>query len=64
MPTQPEITVVLPIDQLNTVLDLLGTHPYNQVADLLINIRQQAGQQIQQMPQQARGNGEDRPFAS
>ena len=62
MPTQPEITVVLPIDQLNIVLGLLGTHPYNQVADLLINIRQQAGQQIQQMPQ-ARGNGEDRPLA-
>ena len=67
MPT--EVTVRLSIDQLNSVLALLGSHPFNQVADLIMTLRQQAQTQMQQaqvpmstmMPQ--RQNGEDRATA-
>ena len=59
MPTPPEITITINVEQLNAMMALLGTHPYNQVADLLMLIRQQATAQIQQM-QTARPNGESR----
>ena len=69
MPTAPDITLNLPLDQINALLALMGSHPYNQVADLITNIRAQAGQQIQHlqagpMMAQRRNNGEDREFAS
>ncbi|BCS54088.1 hypothetical protein [Geobacter sp. SVR] len=41
-----EISIKLTIDQVNTVLGALAKLPYEQVADLLGNIRHQAQQQV------------------
>ena len=70
-----DINLTLPIDQVNLALALLGSHPFNQVADLIVGIRQQAGPQVAQMqpqidpprqvpapPVTMRGNGEDRDW--
>lgn len=66
-PREPDINLTLSIDQMNQVLMYLGKQPFEQVADLVMNIRTQAQQQIQQFQQgqpgfqMGAGNGEDRP---
>ena len=46
--------------QANMVLSIIAKQPFEQVADLIMELRQQAQQQLQQFQQQAegsRGNG-------
>ncbi|HTB46495.1 MAG TPA: hypothetical protein VK741_22935 [Acetobacteraceae bacterium] len=52
MKQQPiEITVTLPIEALNKTLMLLGSHPFNEVADIIVDMRNQAQEQIQKLQQ-------------
>lgn len=51
-PTEPEITWTLPMTQANMVLGILGDQKFNQVADLIIDLRNQAQAQIQLFQQQ------------
>lgn len=53
----PTIPLQLPLDQVNSILSVLGKQPFDTVADLIIDLRQQTGQAIeayqrQQGPQQ------------
>jgi hypothetical protein len=65
--TNPTIDLQLPLEIINKVLNLLGSHPFNDVADMIIDIRNQTGQQIEKLQQAMqvpnmpqRANGEDR----
>jgi hypothetical protein len=72
MPEQQTITIILPIPDLNFVLNALGKLPFEQVAELLIGpngIRTQANQQMQSLqaqpmpPPMPKPNGELRDAA-
>ena len=41
-----EVVLKMSVDQINTLLGLLATHPFAQVADLIGVIRSQAQQQL------------------
>jgi hypothetical protein len=61
--SDPTITWELPMSQANVVLGVLGKQPFEQVADLIVLLRQQAGEQIQRLqapPGLSNGNGEAR----
>ncbi len=52
MKQQPiEINITMPIDALNKTLMLLGSHPFNEVADIIVDMRNQAQEQIQRLQQ-------------
>lgn len=65
MPPQrnPNIELSLDMAAVNKVLSILGKQPFEEVADLIVDIRNQAQQQLQagMMPPI---NGEDRPAAN
>ena len=69
MMRQPEITWVLPMDQANTILNILGKQPYETIADLIMNLRMQAQPQVEQfqrmpspdMTVRGPSNGDARP---
>lgn len=46
MPRPPDITITLPLEAVNLMLQVLGKAPYEQVADLVMAVRSQAQQQI------------------
>lgn len=46
------VTLTLNLDEINGVLMTLGQAPYAQVADLINNIRDQAGTQLAQLQTQ------------
>jgi len=48
----PEITLVLDLNRVNQIMQFLGTHPFEKVADLIVDIRNQAGTQLQLAQQQ------------
>jgi hypothetical protein len=71
----PDINLTLPLDDVNNLLTWIGEKPFNSVADLVVEVRNQVNQQIakyQQEMQQRMGqggmpfrpNGEDRAEAS
>jgi hypothetical protein len=60
MPQSPNITWELPIEQANVVLSILGKQPFETVADLIMELRNQAGRQLQALQQPGPMNGEDR----
>ena len=51
-PTEPEITWTLSMTQANVVLSIIGKQPFEQIADLIIELRNQAQQQLQAFQQQ------------
>ena len=51
-PTEPEITWTLSMTQANVVLSIIGKQPFEQIADLIIELRNQAQQQLQAYQQQ------------
>lgn len=53
MMAQPTIRIELSIDQLNSILMTLGKRPFEEVADLIVDIRNQATPQVQQHQQRA-----------
>jgi hypothetical protein len=72
----PDITLTLPLEDCNNLLTWIGEKPFNSVADLIVEVRNQVNQQIaqyqrdmqQKMQSQGvtpfRPNGEDRAEAS
>jgi GAF domain-containing protein len=48
----PEITLVLDLNRVNQIMMFLGKQPFEVVADLIVDIRNQAGTQIQLAQQQ------------
>jgi hypothetical protein len=64
MPPQrnPEVMLTLDIEAVNKVLKILGQQPFQEVADLIVDIRNQAQAQLQQSLPPSAGNGEDRPI--
>ena len=64
-PTKPrEPDISLPLELLNKTLMFLGKQPFEQVADLIIELRNTAGPQIEEFQREMRavpGNGQDRP---
>lgn len=52
MPQEPTITWQLPLNQANIILNVLGKQPFETVADLIMDLRQQAGTQLQRLQQQ------------
>jgi hypothetical protein len=62
MKQQPiEIQITLPIEALNKTLMLLGSHPFNDVADIIVDMRNQAQEQIQKLQQPNLGGVGERP---
>jgi hypothetical protein len=62
MKQQPiEINITMPIDALNKTLMLLGSHPFNDVADIIVDMRNQAQEQIQRLQQPMLGAERERP---
>jgi hypothetical protein len=61
MPQSPTISWELPLESANVVLAILGKQPFEQVADLIMELRNQAGRQLQALQQQPgmKLNGED-----
>jgi hypothetical protein len=57
-PPEPEITWTLPLPQANMLLAIVGKQPFEQVADLIIELRNQATAQIQLYQQQLAQSGE------
>jgi hypothetical protein len=57
-PRNPDISLTLDMEAVNKMLRILGRQPFEDVADLIMDIRQQAAPQLQQA---ASANGEDRP---
>jgi hypothetical protein len=51
-PSEPEITWTLPLAQANMVLGYLGEQKFRDVADIIIELRNQAQAQIQLFQQQ------------
>jgi hypothetical protein len=51
-PNEPEITWTLPMDQANTILSVLAQQPFERVAELIVELRNQAQAQIQLYQQQ------------
>jgi hypothetical protein len=51
-PPEPEITWTLPMAQANMVLAIIGKQPFETVADLIMELRNQATAQIQLYQQQ------------
>jgi len=45
-----EVTIKLPVQQWNIILNALGARPFAEVADLIANIKVQAEQQINEKP--------------
>jgi len=60
--TNPDITLTMPLDDLNKALGLLGTHPFNDVADLIFDWRNQTSQQIQQLQQRQQQAAQGEPL--
>jgi hypothetical protein len=62
-PNEPEITWTLSMDQANLMLSIAAKQPFEQVADLIVELRNQAQAQIQlfqqQHPQGVRGNSSE-----
>jgi hypothetical protein len=60
------ITLSLNQEQVEFMLNILGQQPFNKVANLIVDLRNQAVRQVQQQQQEAhppmmpRANGEDR----
>lgn len=57
-PTEPEITWTISLPKANLMLAIMAKQPFEQVADLIIELRNQAQAQIQLFQQQA-GQGGD-----
>lgn len=55
---EPEITWTLPLEKANVVLMLIGKQPFEQVADLIMDLRNQAQAQLQSFQQQQAGGFE------
>jgi hypothetical protein len=71
----PDINFSLPLEDVNNLLTWIGEKPFNQVADLVVEMRNQVNQQIAQYQREMqqkmgggvtpfRPNGEDRAEAS
>lgn len=62
MPPQPQrnpmIDLTLDMGSINKLLDILGDKPFKEVADLIVDIRNQATAQLQPMQGMPRPNGE------
>lgn len=54
MPRQnePEITWTIHMDQANTILSVLAQQPFERVAELIVDLRNQAQAQLQSFQQQ------------
>jgi len=65
-----ELTLSMSVRGLEDMLTHLGKQPFNDVANIIVDLRTQANQQLQKMQEQAQGqampqriNGEDRAVA-
>ena len=56
-PNEPEITWTLGMEQANVVLSVLAQQPFERVADLIVELRNQAQAQIQLYQQQQQPPG-------
>jgi hypothetical protein len=56
--SDPEITWTLSMTQANIILNVLGKQPFESVADLIMDLRNQAQAQIQLYQQQAAQSAE------
>jgi hypothetical protein len=54
MPTQPDITWVLPLDRANLILTILADRKLSEVIDLFMDLQRQAQSQLQ-------GQGQGQP---
>jgi hypothetical protein len=56
-PSEPEITLSLPMQRVNEIMLVLSKQPFEQVAELISDIRNQAQEQIDALNSQQRGGG-------
>ena len=52
MPTDPQITWTISLDQANLIMSIVSDQKFSLVADLIVTLRQQAATQLQQIQAQ------------
>ena len=57
------IKLDLTIDEVNTILRCLGKHPFEEIANLIVKIKQQGEPQVEEIVKQAESIKADAPAA-